>query len=357
LGMVSKYTIALLGPAALLFVIVDPSARRWLRRPEPYLAAILALILFSPVIYWNAIHGWASFAFQSTHRLQEEAAFSTPTLITSAAVLLTPLGLISVIAVFVSGRIRDLLAPGGDTDARRRLLFMLIFTAIPLFVFVVFSLRHQVKFDWTAPIWLAILPAVSAMIVRSASSLSRYDRAIRKLWVPTLVGTLAIYSILLHYMVLGLPFVGHFENIRTLPVAWNELGRQAGAIQRAIEMETGGSVLIAGMDKYYVASEVAFYNNQPGTVQTSVGGGPLGNDSLMYDYWFKPSDMQGRTFLLLAVKRSEVEQEDLPRYFSRLTDIKAQTVSKNGSSVGQFFYRVGYDYRDCSLPQNSCPAK
>ncbi|MDQ3185795.1 MAG: glycosyltransferase family 39 protein, partial [Pseudomonadota bacterium] len=53
LGILSKYTLGLLGPAALLFVILDPASRRWLRRPQPYLAAALALLLFSPVIIWN----------------------------------------------------------------------------------------------------------------------------------------------------------------------------------------------------------------------------------------------------------------------------------------------------------------
>ncbi|WP_072768999.1 glycosyltransferase family 39 protein, partial [Nitrosospira sp. Nsp11] len=60
LGILSKYTLGLLGPAALLFVILDPASRRWLRRPHAYLAAALALLLFSPVIIWNFQHDWAS---------------------------------------------------------------------------------------------------------------------------------------------------------------------------------------------------------------------------------------------------------------------------------------------------------
>ena len=65
LGILSKYTLGLLGPAALLFVILDPASRRWLRRPQPYLAAGLALLLFSPVIIWNMENDWASIMFQS----------------------------------------------------------------------------------------------------------------------------------------------------------------------------------------------------------------------------------------------------------------------------------------------------
>ena len=35
LGMLSKYTIALLVPAAVLFILLDKESRHWLRRPEP----------------------------------------------------------------------------------------------------------------------------------------------------------------------------------------------------------------------------------------------------------------------------------------------------------------------------------
>ena len=40
LGMLSKYTIVLLAPATLAFLLLDRPSRRWLRRPEPYLAAL-----------------------------------------------------------------------------------------------------------------------------------------------------------------------------------------------------------------------------------------------------------------------------------------------------------------------------
>jgi hypothetical protein len=47
-----------------LYFLVHPPSRRWLWRPGPYLAFGLGLLVFSPVILWNADHGWASFLFQ-----------------------------------------------------------------------------------------------------------------------------------------------------------------------------------------------------------------------------------------------------------------------------------------------------
>jgi dolichol-phosphate mannosyltransferase len=71
LGMLSKYTISLLGPAALIFMLIDRQSRRWLLKREPYTAAILALLLFSPVIWWNAEH---QFFPAQTHRQHDAPA-------------------------------------------------------------------------------------------------------------------------------------------------------------------------------------------------------------------------------------------------------------------------------------------
>ena len=64
LALCSKYTAALLPPAVGLWLLVDPAARRWLWRPEPWAGAVVAAALFVPTLLWNARHGWPSFAKQ-----------------------------------------------------------------------------------------------------------------------------------------------------------------------------------------------------------------------------------------------------------------------------------------------------
>jgi 4-amino-4-deoxy-L-arabinose transferase-like glycosyltransferase len=64
LALASKYTALLLLPAIALFVLVPDWRVRHLRSPWLWLGAVLALLIFSPVLYWNAIHDWASFRFQ-----------------------------------------------------------------------------------------------------------------------------------------------------------------------------------------------------------------------------------------------------------------------------------------------------
>ena len=69
LALGSKYSAVLTIGGAGLYLLTAPGHRRWLLRPQPYMALLLAAAVFSPVIIWNATHGWASFAFQGDRAL------------------------------------------------------------------------------------------------------------------------------------------------------------------------------------------------------------------------------------------------------------------------------------------------
>ncbi len=74
LALLSKLTVVMWLPAVLAFMLVPDWRRRWLTSPMPWLAALIAVALFLPVLLWNAGHDWASFRFQSvrataTHEL------------------------------------------------------------------------------------------------------------------------------------------------------------------------------------------------------------------------------------------------------------------------------------------------
>ena len=64
LSLLSKFTAVMLIPSVVAFMLVPAWRRRWLLSPYPWLAALIALVLFLPVLIWNAGHDWASFRFQ-----------------------------------------------------------------------------------------------------------------------------------------------------------------------------------------------------------------------------------------------------------------------------------------------------
>src|SRR6266446_2332097 len=65
LSLLSKFTVVMMLPAIAAFALVPDWRRRWLLNPYPWCAALIAVVVFSPVLIWNAQHDWASFRFQS----------------------------------------------------------------------------------------------------------------------------------------------------------------------------------------------------------------------------------------------------------------------------------------------------
>jgi 4-amino-4-deoxy-L-arabinose transferase-like glycosyltransferase len=64
LSLLAKFTAIMLLPAVIAFMLVPDWRGRWLKSPYPWFAALIAMIVFLPVLIWNAEHDWASFRFQ-----------------------------------------------------------------------------------------------------------------------------------------------------------------------------------------------------------------------------------------------------------------------------------------------------
>jgi len=63
LGLLSDYVMALFFIGTGIFFLAFREQRSWLTKKEPYLAALLALLVFSPVIIWNLKHGFLPFLY------------------------------------------------------------------------------------------------------------------------------------------------------------------------------------------------------------------------------------------------------------------------------------------------------
>ena len=59
LGLLSKYSGLFLGAGAFVWLLVKPATRgRWLKTPWPWAAALLALLIFLPNLWWQSPHHW-----------------------------------------------------------------------------------------------------------------------------------------------------------------------------------------------------------------------------------------------------------------------------------------------------------
>ena len=342
LGLLSKYTIAMVVPAAFIFMVWDVQARRWLSHWLPYTALALACLIFTPVIYWNATHEWASFAFQTARRLAEKPRFSLHKLILSVLVLLTPAGVVSL-ATTLWGK------SAAEGDATRRRRFMQLAVLFPLTVFVVFSLRHEVKLDWTGTLWLAAVPALAWAMVASSRGVpaGRLSAGAGAAWPPTLVILVLIFGAAFHYLVLGLPGVAYSGHIELVPVGWRSLGEQVAAVDAEVRTQTGTEPLVVGMDRYAIASELAFYSpDRAHAVSQTSSDHLFGGVGLMYERGSPAASQVGRTLVLVGYKPEDVSGRAVESRVQGLGPVREGVLARDGQFIRRYYYRIAYDYHD-----------
>ena len=351
LGLLSKYTVALLGPAAMLFLLLDVPSRGWWRRWEPYAAAALAILIFSPVIRWNLAHHGASFAFQSTARLRAHADFSLPALLGSVLLMLTPVG------VWLAARAwrRGGAATAAVLDEERRLrLFAWVFTLVPLAVFVAFSLTHRVKLNWTGPLWLALVPALAAQIAGEGPDTPA--AGLRLAWRITVAALAGLSLGLLQSLSFGVPGLPYARNIALLPVGWAQMGAELEREQAAVRQGGGGRVLIVGMDRDFIASEAAFYHAGRPRGSAEVTGSHLFESmSLMYAYWFPPAAQDGASLVLASFERPWLDSRAVQRHCAALEPIRQHTLVVNGRPVCDYYTRVALGYHSTGAQARRLP--
>ncbi len=362
LGMLAKYTIALTGLAALLFILIDRHSRQWIFRPEPYLAIIVAITIFSPVIFWNAEHQWASFLYQSHDRIADHFEFSLPYFAASIIAIITPTGFLSVVIVLL---FRKTLVSSHDiissntiySDAKRSYDLLVVLTLFPVAVLAMLSLFRETKFHWTGPIWLAVLPYMALIVVQSPRFVAaKLPGWVQRAWPPTIMVCLLSYGAFFHYLTLGFPGVPYPQRLYLL--GWQGFGREIEALVKQFEHDTGERLLVVGMDRNRIASGLAFYRTKAVNSSTeSVDRDPVRQTSswhlfngrgLMYEYWFPIKEQDNKNLLLVSRDMANLTSDLVRSRISHAGDIKEITLWKNGKQVGRYYYCLVKGYRSDS---------
>lgn len=373
LGLISKYTIALLGAAMVLFLLIDQPSRKWFTRPGPYLAVVIVLLLFSPVVIWNFQHDWASFTFQSQGRLASKFSFSLPRFIGNVILFLTPTGVLSVFAIALSRKpfLANMASfSQSPTNQLRRNYFLLVWLALfPVAVFAAISLFRASKLNWTGPSWLALVPllallltpklvatSVTTSVTTALTTSTRLLAWCCRAWIPTLVICLLFYGATLHWLSLGLPGAGYPKNLHL--IGWRTFGGEMEQIITKLEQETGEKILVVGMDRNKIASGLAFYRTQYiETHKEKTSHVPalqtasehlFASVGLMYEFWFPLAQQHGKTLLLVSNDRTNLQTNRVLERVKTAGEIAEVIVSKNGQPSGRYYYRLVKGYQEKS---------
>jgi hypothetical protein len=163
LDLLSKYTAILILPGVFIYLLFSRQNRKLLWNINTYLALLLAVIVFSPVILWNAQHEWVSFSFQFHHGVAAErhinlaglADYIGGTLGASNPFISLPL------LVFIFLKRKVLLKD-------ERYLFL-----VSIFAFVVVFFAYNSLYKFMEANWVA--PAFISGIIFLAACLAEYN--------------------------------------------------------------------------------------------------------------------------------------------------------------------------------------
>jgi dolichol-phosphate mannosyltransferase len=370
LGMISKYTIAFLGGANVLFLLIDKPSRKWFTRPEPYIALLIACVLFLPVIIWNMQHAWASFAFQSEGRVASGYHFSLPRFISNVLIFITPIGVMSFIAV-VKYRKTILSRLQTNIDAAsslQRSYFLLAWLMLfPVIVFASLSLVRTSKLNWTGPCWLGLIPFLALLITQkpyvNTPKLLAWSQ---RVWPATVLILMLIYGAGLHYLSLGLPLTKYPQNMHL--IGYQGFGAEIEALTTQLEKDNlgknrGKKILVVGMDRNKISSGLAFYRAkyiEDTHIKTAhnpafetANEHLFGGIGLMYQFWFPAATQNGKTMLLVGEKMDELNGENVLSRAKPMSETKEIKTWKNGKQTGTYYYRLVKDYQSIVTDNHS----
>ncbi len=287
LGLLTKYTMAFFYVCAFLFILFSKEHRLWLKRKEPYIVFILSLIVFSPVIIWNAQHEWVTFKHTAGHVYSSgQLAKTFFGFLGSQIGVITPL----LFFVVIYGAVKGFLL-----HRRSSSLFLFFFWAPILGFFILKSLHGKVQANWAIPAYItAIVASMWYFLGRE-----RIKKGL-KILLDSAFAMAVFVTVISHYPhILNLPpKMDPSSRLR----GWKELGVEVGKIYNG--MISQGPVFIFS-DRYQVSSELAFYT--PGKPKTFCVN--LGRRMNQYDIWGGWGELLGRNAIFVKIGDTDFPEE------------------------------------------------
>lgn len=293
IGTLAKQMMLVFPVLMILFVTLAPQHRAFLRKPAFWLSMFVALLFLAPVLWWNHSHGWPMIKHTGSHFVSEEHGFTdwlveTLTFPLLQAAFYSPVTWWLMVAALITTW-----RAWRSQDSRER--FLWLFSAPPLLVFVLLSLRQHVNENWPAVYYL------SAMVLLPGLALYRVEEKIPvRLKRALQVG--AVFAGLLYLLIPVISFAGlrghdkydRFADLR----GWEESGQKVAEFFAKVPRPEQTFVIITQGRKY--ASQLAFWMpqhprvylwNRKGVVESQYDVWPDGADKAGWDAFIvKPAD-------------------------------------------------------------------
>jgi hypothetical protein len=329
LALFSKYSAGLVILGALAFLLADRRGRAWLGRPQPWVAGLLALAVFAPVLAWNATHGWASFAFQGDRAVGLRFHPLAPlTVWAGEALFVLPWLWVPMLLVWLPA----LGWPRRPVPTAHRLLAWLAAPPILLFALIAAWSSQRILFHWAAPGYLMLFPLLGRWL--AARGGRGWLRRAAGATVGLVLAVLAVIGTDLRLDWLG-PVLPHL--VRHDPTAegidWLSV-RQALAARGLLPPGT-----IVAVPNWRDAGKLG-YALGPGVTVTC-----LNRDSRQFGFAAPARRFVGQDMLLLAVEHAGSAVAALAGDFASVTPLPPAPIQLRGRVLGQVSVYRAQDLR------------
>ncbi|MBK8397307.1 MAG: glycosyltransferase family 39 protein [Leptospiraceae bacterium] len=173
-GALSKHTMVFFAIALVLWILFTPSEYGIFKNIHFWLGILLALLIISPVLYWNYLNDWENIDAILNLRSSGGANFSkvtTGVYLISQALALSPFWIIGAILLLITGivyrynsssennpisKLKSFLLSSGDFPTNAWKMVFLNALILPLF-FLVLSFKKDIQANWVFASYLSLI--------------------------------------------------------------------------------------------------------------------------------------------------------------------------------------------------------
>jgi len=286
LGWWAKYFVVILAAPLALFLLADPDARRSLARPGPWIAALVALAVMAPNLYWLVEHGTQPFGYAEARAAAPSGALDHLVhpfgFIGAQALYLLP-ALLIALPLFLPA-VKPAPRPAIDGFDRRILTLLAVGPGATLFAFSLVTGRAT-NAMWGFPLWLFL----GLWMVAFAPAALERARLVRLGTAWAVVFAIFIAAFCADYLVL--PYFDHRYRAAFFPG-----DRLSAAITQRYAEATGAkpAYIIASM---WDGGNVAHYSAQRPQPRVLVDAAPA------HAPWIDLADLRARGAVLVWTDR------------------------------------------------------
>ena len=318
LAMLSKYNGIFVGFGFAATFVLRPRLRPLLRTPHPWLAALLALAMQAPVIWWNASQRMASFRYHLDDRWGGHAGqinWMNPVNFLLLTVILWSPFLIWPLVRLIRAR----LAAGFEDGARTLTLATLVLSTL---TFLVISMPLGAYFYWNIVAFVGLMP----MLTRFTGPWLRLGHYAFGLFCAALI--------VCNFAVTPVgPLVGIRDPGSSINYGWGEIADHV----RAAEAKAPTDLVAA--TRYSTTSQLGFALGISNAAK-------LSPEHSQYDYWQADAPLAGKSALILIdEKDNSPVLTFLTEHFGSFTEVDRFTITRFGRDLYKWRLFRGEDWR------------